>query len=48
MPPHARPGRGPKPQKNGRTEQRQQKRKREQESLQELEQRVTELVRGVI
>ncbi|KAJ4265056.1 ATP-dependent RNA helicase dbp4 [Fusarium torreyae] len=43
MPPHARSGRGPKPQKNGRTEQRQQKRKREQEDLQQLEQRVTEL-----
>ncbi|KAM0562353.1 hypothetical protein ACHAPJ_002042 [Fusarium lateritium] len=43
MPPHARSGRGPKPQKNGRTEQRQQKRKREQEDLQQLEQRVTDL-----
>ncbi|RGP60221.1 ATP-dependent rna helicase dbp4 [Fusarium longipes] len=43
MPPHARPGRGPKPQRNGRTEQRQQKRKRDQEDLQQLEQRVTEL-----
>ncbi|KAM5345214.1 hypothetical protein ACJ41O_011076 [Fusarium nematophilum] len=36
-------GRGPKPPKNGRTEQRQQKRKREQEDLQKLEQRVDEL-----
>ncbi|KAH7243556.1 P-loop containing nucleoside triphosphate hydrolase protein [Fusarium redolens] len=43
MPPHARPGRGPKPQKNGRTEQRQQKRKRDQEDLQQLEQRVIDL-----
>ncbi|KAF4956824.1 hypothetical protein FSARC_11466 [Fusarium sarcochroum] len=43
MPPSARSGRGPKPQKNGRTEQRQQKRKRDQEDLQQLEQRVTEL-----
>ncbi|KAF5554046.1 ATP-dependent RNA helicase DBP4 [Fusarium napiforme] len=43
MPPHARPGRGPKPQKNGRTEQRQQKRKRAQEDLQQLEQRVNDL-----
>uniref|UniRef100_A0A4E9DJ62 ATP-dependent RNA helicase n=1 Tax=Gibberella zeae TaxID=5518 RepID=A0A4E9DJ62_GIBZA len=43
MPPHARSGRGPKPQKNGRTEQRQQKRKRDQEDLQQLQQRVDEL-----
>ncbi|GKU03307.1 unnamed protein product [Fusarium langsethiae] len=43
MPPHARPGRGPKPQKSGRTELRQQKRKRDQEDLQQLEQRVAEL-----
>ncbi|KAF5985516.1 ATP-dependent RNA helicase DBP4 [Fusarium bulbicola] len=43
MPPHARPGREPKPQKNGRTEQRQQKRKRAQEDLQQLEQRVNDL-----
>ncbi|KAF5246777.1 hypothetical protein FANTH_6638 [Fusarium anthophilum] len=43
MPPHARPERGPKPQKNGRTEQRQQKRKRAQEDLQQLEQRVNDL-----
>ncbi|CEI68427.1 ATP-dependent RNA helicase DBP4 [Fusarium venenatum] len=43
MPPHARPGRGPKPERNGRTEQRQQKRKRDQEDLQQLEQRVAEL-----
>ncbi|KAG8668580.1 ATP-dependent RNA helicase dbp4 [Fusarium poae] len=43
MPPHVRPGRGPKPQRNGRTEQRQQKRKRNQEDLQQLEQRVAEL-----
>ncbi|RKL25639.1 ATP-dependent RNA helicase DBP4 [Fusarium oxysporum] len=43
MPPHARSGRAPKPQKNGRTEQRQQKRKREQEDLQQLEQRVNDL-----
>ncbi|KAF4339860.1 ATP-dependent RNA helicase DBP4 [Fusarium beomiforme] len=43
MPPHAKSGRGPKPQKNGRTEQRQQKRKREQEDLQQLEQRVNDL-----
>ncbi|KAF5021339.1 hypothetical protein F66182_6624 [Fusarium sp. NRRL 66182] len=43
MAPSARSGRGPKPQKNGRTEQRQQKRKREQEDLQQLEQRVNEL-----
>ncbi|EKJ73670.1 hypothetical protein NXS19_009396 [Fusarium pseudograminearum] len=43
MPPHARPGRGPKPQKNGRTEQRQQKRKRDQEDLQQLQQRVDDL-----
>ena len=51
MPPHARPGhKGQKPKpslKNGRTEQRQQKRKREQESIQDLEQRVTDLVRKV-
>ncbi|KAJ4011968.1 ATP-dependent RNA helicase dbp4 [Fusarium irregulare] len=47
MPPHARPGhKGQKPKpslKNGRTEQRQQKRKREQLSIQDLEQRVTDL-----
>ncbi|KAF5534838.1 ATP-dependent RNA helicase DBP4 [Fusarium mexicanum] len=43
MPPHARPGREPKTQKNGRTEQRQQKRKRAQEDLQQLEQRVNDL-----
>ncbi|WXC65888.1 ATP-dependent RNA helicase dbp4 [Fusarium graminearum] len=43
MPPHARSRRGPKPQKNGRTEQRQQKRKRDQEDLQQLQQRVDEL-----
>ncbi|KAL6912896.1 hypothetical protein ACHAP8_007709 [Fusarium lateritium] len=43
MPPRARPGRGPKPERNGRTEQRQQKRKRDQEDLQQLEQRVAEL-----
>ncbi|KAF5668635.1 ATP-dependent RNA helicase DBP4 [Fusarium circinatum] len=43
MPPHARPERGSKPQKNGRTEQRQQKRKRAQEDLQQLEQRVNDL-----
>ncbi|KAF5006270.1 hypothetical protein FDECE_7336 [Fusarium decemcellulare] len=36
-------GRAAKPQKNGRTEQRQQKRKREQEDIQQLEQRVQEL-----
>jgi ATP-dependent RNA helicase DDX10/DBP4 len=47
MPPSARSGRGPKaqPPKNGRTELRQQKRKREQEDLSQLEQRVAELVR---
>ncbi|KAF5610450.1 ATP-dependent RNA helicase DBP4 [Fusarium subglutinans] len=43
MPHHARPGREPKTQKNGRTEQRQQKRKRAQEDLQQLEQRVNDL-----
>ncbi|KAF5668174.1 atp-dependent rna helicase dbp4 [Fusarium heterosporum] len=47
MAPHARSGRGPKgqkaPPKNGRTEQRQQKRKRENEDLQQLAQRVDEL-----
>ncbi|CAG7562734.1 unnamed protein product [Fusarium equiseti] len=46
MPPHARSGQKARPKptpKNGRTEQRQQKRKREQESIQDLEQRVTDL-----
>ncbi|KAM0250121.1 hypothetical protein ACHAP5_002438 [Fusarium lateritium] len=45
MPPSARSGRGPKaqPPKNGRTELRQQKRKRDQEDLSQLEQRVAEL-----
>jgi ATP-dependent RNA helicase DDX10/DBP4 len=50
MPPSARSGRGPKaqPPKNGRTELRQQKRKREQEDLSQLEQRVAELVRRMV
>ncbi|KPM35454.1 ATP-dependent RNA helicase DBP4 [Neonectria ditissima] len=44
MAPNARHGgRQPKPQKNSRTDQRQQKRKREQEDLQKLEERVNEL-----
>ncbi|KAH7143766.1 P-loop containing nucleoside triphosphate hydrolase protein [Dactylonectria macrodidyma] len=44
MAPNARHGgRQPKPQKSGRTEQRQQKRKRDQDDLQKLEQRVNEL-----
>ncbi|KAK7416934.1 ATP-dependent RNA helicase dbp4 [Neonectria magnoliae] len=44
MAPNARHGgRQPKPQKNSRTDQRQQKRKREQEDLQKLEQRVNDL-----
>lgn len=45
MAPNARHGgRQPKPQKSGRTDQRQQKRKRDQEDLQKLEQRVNDLV----
>ncbi|KAH6984710.1 P-loop containing nucleoside triphosphate hydrolase protein [Ilyonectria sp. MPI-CAGE-AT-0026] len=44
MAPNARHGgRQPKPQKSGRTDQRQQKRKRDQEDLQKLEQRVNDL-----
>ena len=45
MAPHARSsGHAPKPQKQGKTQIRQQKRKREQEDLQKLEAKVEELV----
>lgn len=47
MAPHAKSSRGPpKVLKQGKTQIRQQKRKREQEGVQQLEARVKELVRG--